>query len=53
VIAKAAKEEKVVALHTKFVDAKASHSGGYLDLMSSNWQSLRSQLREAAVCCMS
>ena len=49
VIAKAAKEEKVVALHTKFVDAKAAILADYSGLNVQQLAELRSQLREAAV----
>ena len=48
-IAKAAKAEKVVALHTKFVDAKAAILADYSGLNVQQLAELRSQLREAAV----
>src|SRR2546422_11526754 len=49
VSAKAAKAEKVVALHTKFVDAKAAILADYSGLNVQQLAELRSQLREAAV----
>jgi large subunit ribosomal protein L10 len=49
VIAKAAKAEKVVALHTKFVDAKAAILADYSGLNVQQLAELRSQLRTAAV----
>ena len=48
-IAKAAKAEKVVALHTKFVDAKAAILADYSGLNVQQLAELRSQLRTAAV----
>ena len=48
-IAKAAKAEKVVALHTKFVDAKAAILANYSGLNVQQLAELRSQLRAAAV----
>jgi large subunit ribosomal protein L10 len=49
VIAKTAKAEKVTALHTKFVDAKAAILADYSGLSVQQLAELRSQLREAAV----
>jgi len=49
VIAKAAKAEKVTALHTKFVDAKAAILADYSGLNVQQMAELRSQLREAVV----
>lgn len=48
-IAKTAKAEKVVALHAKFVDAKAAILADYSGLNVQQLAELRSQLREAAV----
>jgi large subunit ribosomal protein L10 len=49
VIAKTAKAEKVVALHAKFVEAKAAILADYSGLNVQQLAELRSQLREAAV----
>jgi large subunit ribosomal protein L10 len=49
VIARAAKAEKVTALHSKFVDAKAAILADYSGLNVQQLAELRSQLREAAV----
>jgi large subunit ribosomal protein L10 len=49
VIAKAAKAEKVVTLHRKFVDAKAAILADYSGLSVQQLAELRGQLREAAV----
>src|SRR5262249_9621468 len=49
VIAKAAKAEKVTALHTKFVDAKAAILADYSGLNVQQLAELRSQLRGAVV----
>ena len=46
---KAAKAEKVAALHAKFVDAKAAILADYCGLNVQQMAELRSQLREAAV----
>ncbi|HEY5869652.1 MAG TPA: 50S ribosomal protein L10, partial [Candidatus Tectomicrobia bacterium] len=46
-IAKTAKAEKVVALHAKFVDAKAAILADYSGLNVQQLAELRSQLREA------
>ena len=48
-IARAAKAEKVTALHSKFVDAKAAILADYSGLNVQQLAELRSQLREAAV----
>ena len=48
-IAKTAKAEKVVALHAKFVDAKAAILADYSGLNVQQLAELRSQLRNAAV----
>ena len=52
-IAKAAKEGKVVALRTKFVDAKAAILADYSDLMSNNWQSYAASCARPQLNCMS
>jgi large subunit ribosomal protein L10 len=49
VIAKTAKAEKVVALHTKFAEAKAAILADYSGLNVQQLAELRGQLREAAV----
>src|SRR5215468_5397818 len=49
VIAKAAKAEKVTALHAKFADAKAAIVADYSGLNVQQLAELRSQLREAVV----
>jgi large subunit ribosomal protein L10 len=49
VIAKAAKAEKVTALHAKFVDVKAAILADYSGLNVQQMAELRSQLREAMV----
>jgi len=49
VIAKAAKAEKVTAMHTKFVAAKAAILADYSGLNVQQMAELRSQLREAMV----
>jgi len=49
VIAKAAKAEKVTALHAKFADAKAAILADYSGLNVQQLAELRSQLREAVV----
>ena len=49
VIAKAAKAEKVTALHAKFVDAKAAILADYSGLNVQQLAELRSQLRQAVV----
>jgi large subunit ribosomal protein L10 len=49
VIAKTAKAEKVIALHAKFVDAKAAILADYSGLNVQQLAELRSQLRGAAV----
>jgi len=49
VIAKVAKAEKVTAMHTKFVDAKAAILADYSGLNVQQMAELRSQLREAMV----
>ena len=48
-IAKAAKAEKVTALHAKFADAKAAIVADYSGLNVQQLADLRSQLREAVV----